>query len=106
MGGGTAALSMVGSVLGMVSNMSKAHNRPEAPDNSAQLEAQRRAREEEQRKEEAAQRHKDRERVLEAREMDKKRAAAKGKTTLSAGAAGLLEEPDVAAAGLKSKLGE
>lgn len=100
MGGEVALIS---SVIGLMTGMSK----PDGPkDNSAQIAAERAAKEEEQRKREADERRREREKVTEARSLEQKRMAAKPKTTLANGAAGLANDPTVATAGLKKKLGE
>jgi len=73
---------------------------------SEQLAAERAAREEEQRQAEATERKRDRDKVTEARELERKRAATKPKTLLANGGAGLIDDPQVAKTGLKTKLGE
>jgi len=93
--GGTVSLitTTLGSMLGLGSKKS---------DSAKQLERERQAREEEQNKREADDRRRAREKVMEARDLEGRRK----RSTLSTGAASLLEEPDVAAPSLKNKLGE
>jgi len=98
MGGSEALIASVftqvaGTALGMA-------NKPSAPpDNSAQLAAEREAREEEQRKKEADERRRQRENVTEARQLEQKRQdpAAKRQTTLANGATGLTDAAVISA---------
>lgn len=100
--GGT--VSLVSSVLGLMSNMQKPDG---ATDNSAQLAAERKAKEDAQTQKEADERRRERGKVTEARQLEKKRLSASGRqTTLANGGAGLLNDPEVTNTVLKSKLGE
>ena len=102
---GGSGISLISSVIGLVSGI--AQPRPEVPDNSAAMEAERKAREEEQRKKEAAERKRNRDKVLEARSAEKSAgASASNRSTLASGSAGLKDDPEVGAAKLKQKLGE
>lgn len=99
-------ISIISSVLGVAGSLTK---KPDGSrDNSADLAAERAAREEEQRQREAEERRRDRDKVTEARELEKRRKTKKSETsaTLPSGAAGLINDPAIAAAGLKKKLGE
>jgi len=94
MGGSEALIaSVLGTVAGFVQRK---------PDSSGDMEKERRAREEQQRKKEADARRRDREKVLEARNLEKKRST----NTLSNGAASLVDEEETNPTGLKNKLGE
>jgi len=74
---------------------------------SNNLAAERKAREEEQRQEEAEERRRERDKVMEARDLEKRRKAeAITKSTLGNGAAGLTNSPEVGVSKLKTKLGE
>jgi hypothetical protein len=70
---------------------------------SGSLDKERAAREAEQEQREAEDRKRDRAKITEARELEEKR---KRSSLLAQGAASLVEEPEVAAAKLKNKLGE
>ncbi|MDD3313753.1 hypothetical protein [Pseudodesulfovibrio sp.] len=75
-------------------------------DGADELAAERAAREEQQRQEEAAERKRDRDKVLEARTAEKSAKAKASESTLSSGGAGLAGDAAVASAKLKQKLGE
>ena len=83
-------------------------NQARSPDTSAQLAAERKAKEDELAKKEADERRRKRGKVVEARELEKKRLkpAANKQTTLANGGAGLINDPEVTSTGLKTKLGE
>jgi len=99
-------IALISSAIGLIGGMTS--QKPNVPDQSAALAAQRQAQEEEQRKREADERKRDREKITEARSIEKKRLAAnpEGSTTLSNGGAGLLDEPEIAEPRLKTKFGE
>jgi hypothetical protein len=67
------------------------------------LEEERKARKREQARQEADERRRDREKVLEARQLEDKR---KSESLLSRGAASLTDDPEVSGKALKTKLGE
>jgi len=97
--GGTQAL-IVSSIAGSLLGTAKKAKKPSA--NTQHQEA-----EKQQREREAKDRRRNREKVLEARNLEKKRndPVLGGKTTLSSGAASLTEDPKVSTATLKNKLG-
>ena len=96
MGGSASIIATVfSSVLGAVSGRSS--------DKSDGLERERRARKEEQLQKEADERRRDREKVQEARQLEKKRNSG---SALSRGAASLKDTPEVTETALKQKLGE
>ncbi len=103
------AMDIVSSAMGMFTDMS-AQEKPSAQGSGQYelLKAEREAQEEEQRKRETDERRRERDKVLDARAIEKKRLAAQpsGKTTLVNGGAGLLTEPKVETTGLKEKFGE
>lgn len=104
--GGNVAL--VSSALGMIGSVLGTPQRPDTDSQADALRAQREAQEEEQRRQEVDERKRERDKVLEAREAEKKRLAttSSGGTTLINGGAGLLSEPKVGKPGLKQKFGE
>lgn len=95
--GGTEAiiLSTIGSIV--ASTQKK-------PNSSGNLERERAAREEEQRQREAEDRRRDRAKVVEARQIEEKRKH--NRSTLSKGAASLVEELEEDKPKLKQLLGE
>ena len=98
-------MALISSVIGLVAGMQQ----PSGPkDNSAQLAAERKAKEDEQAQKEADERRRNRGKVVEARELEKKRMTpdANRQTTLANGGAGLINDPEVTSSGLKTKLGE
>jgi len=102
MGGSVALIS---SVIGLMSDMQQ----PEGPpDNSAQLAEERKAKEAEQTQREADERRRNREKVTEARQLEKKRLApaSNRQTTLAGGGTGLTGPAKTMSTGLKAKLGE
>lgn len=100
--GGTP-IGLITSVIGLISG----GKTPEVPDNSAALDAERRAKEEAQRKKEAEGRKRNRDKVIEARTAEKSATASTGsKSTLASGSAGLTGEAAVSTKQLKQKLGE
>ena len=97
--GGSA--SLVASIFSTVAGAAMSQSGKKG--GSGSLEKERAAREAEQLRQEADDRKRDRAKVVEARELEEKR---KRSSLLSRGAASLVEEPEVAAVGLKNKLGE
>ncbi|WP_319582598.1 hypothetical protein [uncultured Pseudodesulfovibrio sp.] len=93
--GGTA--SLIGSVLGGLTGLVGANK------DSDDIRKEREAREREQAMQEADERRRDREKVLEARQMESKRKAT---SLLSGGSASLRDAPEVSGKTLKNKLGE
>ncbi len=107
MGGGAVAL--VSSAIGMIASTSSQKGPSDQSSRQHErLKAEREAQEESQRKREADDRKRERDKVLDARAIEKKRLAEQdsGKTTLVNGGAGLLTDPKVKKNGLKEKFGE
>jgi len=90
--------SLIGSVLGGLTGLIGATKKP---DHS--MREEREAREREQARQEADERRRDRDKVLEARQLEEKR---KAESLLSRGAASLTDAPEVSGKALKTKLGE
>lgn len=103
------AMDVVQTAVGFVGDIMGSEQEPGSTTSGqyASLKAEREAQEEQQRQQEADERKRTREKVTEARTIERKRQAAKstGKTTLTGGI-GLIDEPQVAARGLKGKFGE
>jgi len=108
--GGDAAL--ISSVIGMVSSgltkMSSKKQPQGQVDNSAQLAEERREKQAEQARKEADERRRKREKVIEARQLEKSRmaSASSRRTSLSQRGAGLTGSASTDSASLKNKLGE
>jgi len=101
------AMDIVQSAVGLIGS-TPSKPKSETSGQYASLKAEREAQEEQQRKQDAEERKHSREKVTDARAIERKRAAAKqgGKTTLTSGGIGIIEEPDVAVPRLKEKFGE
>lgn len=95
--GGT--VSLIASVFSLVSSLSG-----DSDDPAEELRKERLVRAEEQRKAEADERRRDREKVVEARRLEDKRGSEN--SLLSGGAASLEEGAGASGVGLKQKLGE
>lgn len=109
---GGAAYSLISTVISTAGSMmaNQSGNAPSGNDSAsreAELKAEREKQESEQKQREADERKRERDKVLDAREQQRKRAATKStSTTLVNGGAGLLTEPKVEKTGLKEKFGE
>ncbi|OIQ50017.1 hypothetical protein BerOc1_01947 [Pseudodesulfovibrio hydrargyri] len=90
--------SLIGSVFGGLTGLLGADK---GPDDS--MKEEREAREREQARKEADERRRDRDKVLEARQLEGKR---KSESLLSQGATALKDAPEVSGKALKTKLGE
>ena len=96
-----SAVGLVGGVMG-----SEKSQQTNTSGQYAALKAKREAQEEQQRKQDAEERKHSREKITDARAVERKRQATQtGKTTLTGGV-GLIEDPVVAAPKLKEKFGE
>ena len=107
MGGSEALIaSFFTQVVSSAIGVSKKQN--SQSDTSAQLAAERKAKEDELAQKEADERRRKRGKVTEARLLERKRMnpALNRQTTLANGGAGLINDPEVTATGLKAKLGE
>lgn len=89
--------SLIGSVLGGLTGLVGADK------GSDDLKKEREAREREQARQEADERRRDREKVLEVRQLESRR---KSESLLSKGATSLTDDPEVSGRALKTKLGE
>lgn len=92
--------SLIGSVFGGLTSLISQTQR--GPNNDA-LKEEREAREREQARQEAEERSRDRDKVLEARQLESRRNA---ESLLTQGAASLKDAPEVSGKALKTKLGE
>ncbi len=100
---GGSSIGLITSVIGLISGAKT----PEVSDNSAALDAERKAKEEAQRKKEAEERKRTRDKVVEARTAEKSaKASASSQSTLASGSAGLTDDAAVSTTQLKQKLGE
>lgn len=101
------AIEIVSSTIGLAQAVSRKNNQP--PDRSGELKAEREAQEAEQRKEEADERRRERRQITEARERERRRRETentKGKTLLTNGGVGYVDDPNLYVPKLKDKLGE